>query len=181
MPLTIVRGPVAGGKSQYIAAELQPGQLVADVTRIWAGIGGHERGPDGKYPTRRADDPALSVARRVKALAVRIAAEENIGGFVTTSDSSAEAVQRLVDAGATGGVVTVDPGAPGRVGAARPERRRRRRRRRGRAVPRGGRPLVPGVSMDTFISAEIENPRGGRRRAPGGRDRPGGAGRIGKK
>ena len=110
MALTILRGPVAGGKSQYAAAELQPGELVADVTRFWAAAGGYERDATGKYPTRRADDPALSVARRLKALTVRIAAEENIGGFVTTSDSSAEAVQRLVDQGATAGVVTIDPG-----------------------------------------------------------------------
>ena len=41
---------------------------------------------------------------------VRIASDERIGGFVTTSDSSAEATQRLVDGGATAGVVTVDPG-----------------------------------------------------------------------
>lgn len=110
MALTILRGPVAGGKSQYAAAELQPGELLADVTRLWAAIGNYERDANGKYPIRRADDPALSAARRLKALAVRIAADAQIGGFVTTADSSAEAVQRLVDAGATGGVVTVDPG-----------------------------------------------------------------------
>ena len=110
MALTIVRGPVAGGKSQYIAGELAPGELFADVTRFWAAVGGYERDANGKYPTRRADDPALGAARRLKALAVKIAADEGIGGFVTTSDSSAEAVQRLVDQGATAGVVTIDPG-----------------------------------------------------------------------
>ena len=110
MALTILRGPAAGGKSQYAAAELQPGDLFADATKLWAALGNHERDEDGKYPIRRADDPALSAARRLKALAVKIASDEGLGGFVTTSDSSAEATQRLVDKGATGGVVTVDPG-----------------------------------------------------------------------
>ena len=118
MPLTIrsrVRSRAAN-RQWIAAAELQPGQLVADTTALWAALGGYERDANGKYPIRRADDPTLMAARRLKGLAVKIAADEQIGGFVTTSDSSAEAVQRLVDAGATGGVVTVDPGRAGRPG-----------------------------------------------------------------
>ncbi|MDE2813318.1 MAG: hypothetical protein OXM01_09850, partial [Gemmatimonadota bacterium] len=37
-------------------------QIVADITELWATIGGYVRGPDGRYPLRLDDDPALAVA-----------------------------------------------------------------------------------------------------------------------
>lgn len=118
MALTIVRGPAGSGKSQYVHDALEDGQLVADVTLLWAALRGLERDSNGRFPIRRSDDPALHVARRLKALTVRIAQQETIGGFVTTSSSSAEATQRLIEQGAaSSGIVTIDPGR--RVVAAR--------------------------------------------------------------
>ena len=104
MALGILRGPAGAGKSQ----ELEPGILRADLTALWAALFGYERGSDGRYPVRSADEAAL--ASYLKAALVRYAAREGLTGWVTTSDSSAEAVERLREQGATGPVRTVDPG-----------------------------------------------------------------------
>lgn len=106
MALSILRGPAGAGKSQ----EIPPGTLRVDLTALWAALRGIERGPDGKYPERSDDDPALALALYLKAAAVRQAAREGLTGVVTTSSSSAEAVERLREQGATAGVQTVDPG-----------------------------------------------------------------------
>lgn len=104
MALRILRGPAGAGKSQ----EIEPGTLRADLTALWVALFGYERGPDGKYPERTAEEAA--VASYLKAAVVRHAAREGLPGVVTTSDSSPEAVERLREQGATAGVQTVDPG-----------------------------------------------------------------------
>ncbi len=106
MALGILRGPAGGGKSQT----LRPGALRADVTALWAALLGLERGPNGKYPERPDADPVLGLATYLKAAAVAYAAREGLTGWVTTSDSRPEAVERLRARGATGEVQTVDPG-----------------------------------------------------------------------
>lgn len=110
MPLTIVRGPAGGGKSQVVAKRQQPGQVVVDLTRLHVALSGAERGPDGRYPVRTDGDPVLDLAIYVKAAATREAARRGMDGYVTTSNSEPEAVERLREQGVTGPVETVDPG-----------------------------------------------------------------------
>lgn len=110
MALTILRGPAGSGKSQHIAEADPAPQVIADYTRLWAAITGAERGPDGRYPERRDDDPTLALVASVQAHVVRVAQREGLRGYVTTSDSRPEAVERLRELGATAGVETLDPG-----------------------------------------------------------------------
>ena len=110
MPITIIRGPAGGGKSQAIADRLQPGEVVIDFTRLYVALAGVERGPDGKFPVREDGDPRLALTEYVRLTAIRQAAERELSGYVTTSDGRPEAVERLQAAGATGGVETIDPG-----------------------------------------------------------------------
>ena len=109
MAVNILRGPVAGGKSQWLD-ENAPDDLRIDVTPLWAALRGLERDSDGKYPVREGDDPGLRTALYLKSVAIRFAAQEDIEAWTTTSSSSPEAVERLRAAGATGRTVTVDPG-----------------------------------------------------------------------
>ena len=108
MALEILRGPAGSGKSQLILEE-EP-EILADVTALWAAIGGYQRDANGLYPERRGDDAALEAARYLKAALVGFAARRGLSGIVTTSDSSPEAVERLREQGATAGVRTIDPG-----------------------------------------------------------------------
>ena len=109
MPIDILRGPAGAGKSQWLE-ENRDDRLVLDLTRLWAALGLYTRGADGLYPVRRSDDPALTLARILKAAAIGIAAREGIDAIVTTSDSSAEEIERLRRRGAIGAVITIDPG-----------------------------------------------------------------------
>ena len=105
MALGILRGPAGGGKSQV----LRQGELRADLTAIWAALYGYQRGADGRYPERTDDEAAI--ASYLKAAVVAFAARRALQGWVTTSDSSPEAVEKLREQGATGPVRTEDPGA----------------------------------------------------------------------
>ena len=108
--LTIIRGPAGAGKSQVIAGRLRPGEVVVDFSRLYVALTGVERGPDGRYPVREPGDPRLALTEYVRMVAIRQAAERELSGFATTSDSRPEAVERLQGAGATGPVETIDPG-----------------------------------------------------------------------
>ena len=108
--LAIVRGPAGGGKSQWIRERIGPADVLVDYTALWAALTAAERGPDGKYPIRLDGDPRLALVEWVRMAAIRQAAERELSGYVTTSDSRPEAVERLQAAGATGPVETVDPG-----------------------------------------------------------------------
>ena len=107
--LAIVRGPAAGGKSQWIRQTLRAGEVLADVTGLDAALRGVVRDAAGKYPIRVSDD-VLGTVHYVRAALVRAAHDADVGGYVTTSDSSPAAVERLRDRGALGGVRTIDPG-----------------------------------------------------------------------
>ena len=110
MPLVIIRGPAGGGKSQVIAERQRPGEVLIDYTRIYVALAGVERGPDGRYPVREDGDPLLPLAAWLRTAAIRAAARRELDGFVTTSDSRPEEIERLRSAGANGPVETVDPG-----------------------------------------------------------------------
>ena len=109
MAVNILRGPVAGGKSQWLD-ENAPDDLRIDATPLWSALRGIERRPDGTYPVRMDDDDGLRVALYLKSVAIRFSAQENIEAWVTTSNSSPETIERLRGLGAGGRVQTLDPG-----------------------------------------------------------------------
>ena len=112
--LTLVEGPAAGGKSQVVADMLQSGevQVAADVTALWVALSGATRGPDGRYPVRSDDDPALHAARVVQTAAVASGLREGYDVAVTTSrpDQAGRWRGMAEDAGAPFRIRTVDPG-----------------------------------------------------------------------
>ena len=107
MPIQPVAGPAGAGKSQYVLGRLQPGELFIDFTRLWAALGGYERGPDGRYPIRRAGDPLVPLTAALRGVALSMAIEREYVGWITTA--SRDEVPRLEKV--TGrAAVTLDPG-----------------------------------------------------------------------
>ena len=112
--LTLVAGPAGGGKSQLVAELLEAGEIdiAADTTAIWAAVGGHERGPDGKYPVRDETDPALHTARYLQATAAAFALREGFRVAVTTSrrDQAPRWAELASKHDSDFSIRTVDPG-----------------------------------------------------------------------
>ena len=110
--LHLVEGPAGAGKSQVTAELVEAGTVavVADVTALWVALSGVKRGPDGRYPVREDDDPALGTARYLQAVAVRHALEQDADVAVTTSRPGQAARWRHVSTRHTLEVTTVDPG-----------------------------------------------------------------------
>ena len=112
--LVLIQGPAGGAKSQVAAEMLDAGevQVLADTTALWVALSGVQRGPDGRYPVRQDDDPALAVALYVQSVAVRRGLEDGADVAVTTSRRGQEGRwRRLADTAGTRLVVrTVDPG-----------------------------------------------------------------------
>ena len=112
--LTLVEGPVGGGKSEVLRNLLSTAavDLVADLTPLWAALKLIERDPSGNYPERLQGDPALLVALYLKTTAARRALSEGLKVTVSTSTpGQAEkwaAIAREFDAGFS--VTVVDPG-----------------------------------------------------------------------
>ena len=107
MPIVPIVGPAGAGKSQYIARERTAGDVVIDYTSLWAALTGAQRGPDGKYPERRDDDPSLALMSAVKNFALSQAVERELNGFVT---SSARADVERLESRTGQQAVTIDPG-----------------------------------------------------------------------
>ena len=61
------------------------------MTAIWAALSGARRGPDGKYPIRSEDDPALGAALYLQTVGARFALEQGARVGVTTSRRAQEA------------------------------------------------------------------------------------------
>lgn len=112
--LTLIEGPAGAGKSGITALMLAAGevQVLADVTELWAALAGAVRGPDGRYPLRLDDDPALAVARYLQAVAVRQGLQDGADVAVTTSRRGQVERWRQVatEAATSFAVRTVDPG-----------------------------------------------------------------------
>ena len=112
--LIVLQGPAGAGKSQLAAELLAAGEIdiLADVTSLWASLGAKERGADGLYPIRKADDPALHMARYTKEVAARKALEEGHNVAITTSSRGQlrrfSQIASETDSGLD--VRTVDPG-----------------------------------------------------------------------
>lgn len=85
MPIVPIVGPAGAGKSQVIAAERRPGDVLIDFTLLYAALSGAVRGPDGTYPEREAGDPLLPLVAAVKAFALQQAVDRELDGHVTSS------------------------------------------------------------------------------------------------
>ena len=114
MSLFLLEGPAGGGKSALAASMLSAGEIsvLGDITSIWAALSGAQRGPDGRYPVRLDDDPALRVAQYVQRAAIRRALRDGIDAAATTSQAGqAEAWRELAEEVETEFILrTVDPG-----------------------------------------------------------------------
>ncbi len=114
--IRLLRGPAGGGKSQRAKRLIEDGaaDVQADYTALWAATRAVDRGPDGKYPTRTADDPSVPMVSYLKAVVAREAVQRGLRILVTTSTGGDEEVDRWRDvareAGAAFDVETVDPG-----------------------------------------------------------------------
>ena len=114
MSLLLIEGPAGAAKSQLAAALLAAGEIevLADVTALWVALSGAVRGPDGLYPERLDDDPALAVAQYSQVVAARRALDEGADVGVTTSRAGqVDRWREVADNAATPFILrTVDPG-----------------------------------------------------------------------
>lgn len=112
--LTLVEGPAGSGKSQLVREMLASGEadIQADATALWVALTGAERGPDGKYPIRRADDRAIALALYLRRTAVRQALRTGRRVVVTsgTPNMAPEYAEIAQEAQTAFQVRTVDPG-----------------------------------------------------------------------
>ena len=115
MSLTVIAGSPGSGKSQHARDLLAAGEvdLLADVTGLWAAVGGYERDPEtGRYPVRSDDDPALRTALYLQATAATFAAREGLNIAITTARRGQESRWRTIaeDNGASFSYSEIDPG-----------------------------------------------------------------------
>lgn len=115
MTIHLLQGPAGGGKSALARAMIEAGTAAvqADTTSLWAALSAALRDPEtGKYPERLEADQALSLALRLQATTVRMAAAEGLDVVVTTSrPDQIERWQEVADEFDTDlQVQTVDPG-----------------------------------------------------------------------
>ena len=107
MAITPIVGPAGAGKSQYIAANIRPGWIIIDYTTLYVALSGVQRGGDGKYPERESGDPILPFVAGMKTVALRMAVERELSGFVTSSAlADVEVLEKIT--GETAKVI--DPG-----------------------------------------------------------------------
>ena len=116
MSLILIEGPAGSGKSQLAAAMLAAGEIdvQADLTAIWAALRGVERGPDGHFPIRLGDDPAIrtGLASYIRAAVVRQGLRDGLNVAVTSGSPDTAVKWSVVaeETGATFQVQTIDPG-----------------------------------------------------------------------
>lgn len=112
--LSLIQGPAGSGKSAVAADSLDAGEIevLLDVTAIWAALSGARRGPDGRYPPRSEDDPALGAALYLQTVGARFALEQGARVGVTTSRRGQETrwAQVAREAGVEFNIREVDPG-----------------------------------------------------------------------
>ena len=96
--LRIVAGPAGAGKSQNVAKEGEPGDVLIDYPELHAAVFPEvERNDDGKYPERTDADPRIGFVQAVKDFAVKAAVVRGLRGFVTTSNGSRRHLSRLAE------------------------------------------------------------------------------------
>lgn len=88
----LLSGPAGAGKSQRARAMMESGEfdVLVDFTAIHTALAAAERGPDGKYPVRRAGDPLLALAEYLRVTAIRQAVDRGLRVLATNSDGSGD-------------------------------------------------------------------------------------------
>ena len=98
MPLRVVAGPGCDsvGKDQYLEDEMQDGDVVISIGKIFEAITATTDVPS-------TNTPALRMALGLRSVAIRSAREKELSGYVLTSNGGRAALDRLVEeTGATG-------------------------------------------------------------------------------
>ena len=92
MPLQVVAGPGcdAVGKDDYLDDELEPGDIVISVGKIFEAITASTDIPS-------SNSAALRMALYLRSTAIRQAREKELSGFVLTSNGNRAHLDRLVD------------------------------------------------------------------------------------
>ena len=92
MPLQVLAGPGCDGvgKDAVLEDELEPGDVVISVGRIFKAITGSDGIPS-------ANPAALRMAVGLRAVAIRSAREKQLNGFVLTSNGSRKHLDDLAD------------------------------------------------------------------------------------
>ena len=123
MALRVVAGPGcdAVGKDGYIEDELQPGDVVISVGRIFKALTGSDGVPS-------ENPPALRLALGLRTVAIRSARKKELSGFVLTSNGNRADLDRLVEETGASGVTVLkmsEKQACARVAALVPKGERR--------------------------------------------------------
>ena len=109
MPIQPIVGPAGSGKSQVVAAERRPGDILIDFTVLWAALTGAVRGEDGRFSVREDDDPSLPLVSAAYWFTLSEAVSRELSGFVTSaSRANVERLERIT--GRKARVVDVKPG-----------------------------------------------------------------------
>ena len=97
MPLRVVAGPGCDAlKESYVEDEMQPGDVVISVGKIFEAITTTTDVPS-------SNPPALRMALYLRTTAIRLAREKQLNGFILTSNGNRADLDRLVaEAGADG-------------------------------------------------------------------------------
>ena len=153
MPLDLLIGPAGSGKdAAAIAALATDTEVLVDLSLLSTAV----------YPHRAGEvrTPAmLAYLRRLRAAALAIAADQELGGFVTMADSADDSIDKMRQR-AGGRVFVIDPGRA-TVAARLALSQRGRGRQCAAALSRWYRPGV-----------DPKGASGGSWRSPGGRSYP---------
>ena len=98
MPLRVIAGPGCDSiaKDAYVEDELEPGDVVISVGRIFEALTATTDVPS-------SNPPALRMALYLRTTAIRLAREKQLNGFILTSNGNRADLDRLVaEAGADG-------------------------------------------------------------------------------
>ena len=102
MPLRVVAGPGcdAVGKDQYLEDELEDGDVVISIGKLFEAITATTDVPS-------SNPPALRMALGLRSVAIRSAREKELNGFILTSNGSRRELDRLVEESGASGVTVL--------------------------------------------------------------------------
>lgn len=115
MPGILLSGPAGAGKSfraQVLLASLGIFAVKVDFQDIYAALLGLRRGPDGRYPERKASDAyALPFVERMRLVMIATAIQQQLTPIVTNSDGNRQRRRFLLNQmGGDAREEVVDPG-----------------------------------------------------------------------
>ena len=102
MPLRVVAGPGCDSvaKDGYVEDEIEPGDVVISVGKIFEAITATADVPS-------SNPPALRMALYLRTTAIRLAREKQLNGFILTSNGSRRDLDRLVEESGASGVTVL--------------------------------------------------------------------------